>query len=336
MIYNIALDAMGGDNGPVEMIKGAIESLEQIKNIKILLVGKEDVINAELKKYTYDKNLIEVVNATEVIATEEGAMAIKKKKDSSIVVGLNLLKDGNAGCFVSAGSTGALLTGATLKLKRLPGVSRPALATLLPTGNSKGFSLLMDCGANADCKPNYLVEFAHLGSVYVEHMLGIKNPKVGLVNIGAEDDKGNALTKETFPLLKETNLNFVGNIESRYIPSGEVDVAVCDGFTGNIVLKTTEGYAKFIFDTLKKELTSSLLSKLGAVLSTSAFKNIKKTFDYSEVGGAPFLGLTSLVVKTHGSANSKDVVGAIRQSFNFLDKDILKKMEESNNGIRQS
>ena len=330
-MFKIALDAMGGDNAPMEMVKGAVESLT-MSGFSLILVGQEPLIQAELSKYTYDKSRIQVVHASEVIDTDEGAMAIKKKKDSSLVVGLNLLKDGEASSFVSAGSTGALLTGATLKLKRLKGISRPALAPLLPT--EKGFAMLIDCGANTDCKPHYLLEFARLGSVYMSHVQGIKNPKVGLAGIGAEDDKGNALTKEAFPLLKNApDLNFVGNLEARYIPQGEVDVIVCDGFVGNIILKTTEGYSKFILSTVKKELMSGLSSKIGAFLAKGAFGRVRKTFDYSEVGGAPFLGLNALVIKTHGSAMAKDVTGAIRQSYHFLDKDIIKKMEETNHGI---
>lgn len=327
IVHTIAIDAMGGDNAPGEIITGAVNALS--KNVNIILVGKEDVIQKEISRHTYNKDLIQIVNATEIIDTEEAAFAIKKKKDSSIVVGLNLLKEGRAQSFISAGSTGALLAGATLKIKRLKGIQRPALATLLPC--ARGFTLMLDSGANVDSKPIYLLQFAHLGSLYMEHVQGIKSPAVGLVNIGTEKEKGNALTKETFELLESSNLNFIGNIEARDIAYGKVDVAVCDGFVGNVVLKSVEGYSKFIFETIKKELMSSPITKVGALFSKGAFKNIKKTFDYSEVGGAPFLGLEHLVIKSHGSAKAKDIVGAVGQANNFLNAEIIKKLDNYTN-----
>lgn len=242
------------------------------------------------------------------------------------MTGINLLRENHAKAFISAGSTGALLTGATIRLKRLKGISRPALATLLPT--AKGFCLLIDSGANVDCKAAYLHQFAVLGSVYMEHAMKISNPTVALANIGPEKDKGNALTKEAAELLEAGGLNFTGNIEARDIAQGVADVVVCDGFVGNIILKTGEGYSKFIFNTLKAELTSSPLNKLGALIAKGAFGNIKKRFDYTEVGGAPFLGLSALVVKTHGSAGAKDIIGAVRQSKEFISNNIIGKMEE--------
>ena len=322
----VAIDAMGGDNAPAEIIKGAVASLEQTKETKIILVGKQDIIEKELSSLTYNKSRLSIQNATEIISTDEAAMSIKTKKDSSIVVGLNLLKEGKADSFISAGSTGALLAGATLKIKRLPGISRPALATLLPC--AKGFTMLMDSGANVDCKPEYLLQFAILGSAYMEHVAGIKNPSVGLLNVGTEREKGNNFIKEAYPLLESSNLNFKGNVEARDISNGICDVFVCDGFVGNVVLKTAEGYSKFIFDTIKKELMASTLTKIGAVLSKPAFKNIKKSFDYSEVGGAPFLGLKSLVIKTHGSATAKDIIGSVKQSQRFNKENVIGKLEK--------
>lgn len=321
----IAIDAMGGDNAPTEIIKGAVDSL-QITNSKIILVGKENTIAAELAKHSYNISSVEIINATEVIATDEAALSIKQKKDSSLVVGLNLLKEGKADSFISAGSTGALLAGATLKIKRLQGIERPALATLLP--GAKGFTLLLDSGANVDSKPTYLLQFAVLGSIYMKYVQGVKNPAVGLISIGTEKDKGNALTKEVYELLADSGLNFKGNIEARDIAQGTVDVAVCDGFAGNILLKTAEGYSKFIFDTIKKELMGSTITKAGALLSRGAFKNIKKRFDYSEVGGAPFLGLQYLVIKAHGSAKSKDIVGAVNQAHKFIQNNMIEKIQE--------
>ena len=237
----VALDAMGGDNAPKEMIKGAVQALEKTDAVQVLLVGKEDVIRAELAQYTYDKARIEIVNATEVIETAEPPVnAIRRKKDSSIVVGMKLVKEGQADAFVSAGSSGAVLVGGQVIVGRIKGVERPPLAPLIPT--EKGVSLLVDCGANVDARPSHLVQFAKMGSIYMEHVVGIKNPKVGIVNIGAEEEKGNALVKETFPLLKgEKNINFIGSVEAREIPHGQADVIVCEAFAGNIILKLFEG-----------------------------------------------------------------------------------------------
>lgn len=323
----IAVDAMGGDNAPMEIVKGAVEAAKEI-DYKIALVGREDDINAELAKYSCDKNKISVVNATEVIETcEVPTVAIRKKKDSSMVVGLNMVKKGEAAAFVSAGNTGALLTGATVIIGRIPGVERPALGTMIPT--EKGMSLLIDAGANVDAKPNYLVQFAKMGSVYVENIFGVPNPKVGLINIGVESEKGNALVKETYGLLnEETGINFTGNLEARDISLGEVDVMVADAFVGNVVLKLMEGFGKSILKIIKKELMSDLLSKLGAVMATGAFKRIKKYFDYADVGGAPFLGLKALVVKAHGNSDARAVKGAIKQCVSFIDKDIVNKIAQ--------
>ena len=325
-MHTIAIDAMGGDNSPAEIIKGAVASLEQTRDTKIILVGKQDIIEENLKNQNYDKSRLNIKNATEVIKTDEAAMSIKTKKDSSIVVGLNLIKEGSADSFISAGSTGALLAGATLKIKRLPGISRPALATLLP--GEKGFSMLLDSGANVDCKPEYLLQFAILGTAYMENVIGIKNPTVGIVSVGTEKEKGNALSKEAYQLLESSKLNFKGNVEARDISKGVCDVFVCDGFVGNVVLKTAEGYSKFIFDTIKKELMTNTITKIGAALSKPAFENIKKAFDHSEVGGAPFLGLKSLVIKTHGSSKSKDIVGSVKQSQRFYQGEMIKKLEQ--------
>ncbi len=322
----IAVDAMGGDNAPAAVIKGAIDSLEQ-KNTRILLVGDEKVIKDELLKYEYDKARIEIIHASEVISNDESpTTAIRQKKDSSIVVGLNLLKSEKAGAFVSAGCTGALLAGATVIVGRIKGIERPALATLLP--HSDGFSFLIDAGANVDAKPNYLLQFAKMGSVYMEHVMGVLNPKVSLVNIGAEKEKGNSLTKEAYELLEQSDLNFIGNIEPRDIPVGKADVLVCDAFVGNVILKYAEGMAKALLSMIKKELMSSFITKVGALLSKKAFKNLKKSFDYAEVGGAPFLGLKALVVKAHGSSNSTAIKNAIKQCSIFIEKDIVTKIQE--------
>jgi len=324
----IAVDAMGGDNAPFEIVKGCVFAVGEHKNIKIILVGRQGDVQKELDKYNYDKSRMEIVNADEVIATEESpTAAIKNKKNSSMVIGLNLVKADRASAFISAGNTGALLTGAVTVIKRIKGVERPALGTLMPMENGKS-SLLIDAGANVDAKPSFLVQFAKMGSVYMENVMGIKNPKVGLINIGAEKEKGNTLTKETYELLEQSDINFVGNIEARDLFLGKVDVMVCDAFVGNVVLKFAEGFAGSIMRIIKRELLSSRLSKIGAFLSAGAFKRLKKFFDYSKVGGAPFIGLSGLVVKAHGNSKEKDIVGAINQCIKFIESDITNKIQE--------
>lgn len=322
----IAVDAMGGDNAPFEIVKGAVEAVNEF-NSNIILVGIQEVIEKELLKYTYNKEKIEIVNATEVISTEEvPTTAIRNKKNSSIVVGLNLVKNGEASAFVSAGSTGAILTGSTVIVGRIKGIERPVLGTCLPT--TKGFVFLLDSGANVDCKPNYLVQFAKMASVYVENVMGIENPKVALGNIGAEKEKGNALTKETYGLLEqEKSVNFTGNIEAREIPFGEADVVVCDGFVGNTILKFAEGLSTALLKIIKEEITTGVY-KIAAAGLKKPFKNIKKRFDAEEIGGAPFLGLKALVVKAHGSSKAKGIKNAIKQCEIFVENDIVLKIQE--------
>lgn len=319
----IAVDAMGGDNAPGEIIKGALEALETLP-IKLMLVGQSCVIEQELKNYTYDKARVDIVQASEIIGNDEvPTVAIKQKKDSSIVVGLNLVKNGEAKAFISAGCTGALLTGATVIVGRLKGVERPALATLIP--NKKGFSLLIDCGANVDSKPTYLAQYAKMGSIYVENILNINAPKVGLVNIGAEREKGDTLTKEAYPLLEQAGINFIGNVEAREVPFGKADVIVCDAFVGNVILKYTEGFAKALLSIMKAEIMQGTLSKLGALLIKPALKRMMKKLDYTEYGGAPLLGLKGLVVKTHGSADANAVKNTIKQCVNLVQTQVVEK-----------
>lgn len=327
--YIIAVDAMGGDNAPTDIVKGSIDAINENKNIKLILVGKENDINYELKKYRYNDEQVIIQNATQIIETTESpTVAIKEKKDSSIVVGLKLLKEGKASAFVSAGSTGALLTGATIIIKRIKGVERPALATLIPNAKNR-YTFLVDSGANMDCKPSYLPNFAKMGKIYMENIMKINNPKVAIVNVGTEKEKGDTFTKEAYCLLENTdNINFIGNIEGREIPSGDADVVVCDGFVGNVILKLSEGIVKTFSNIVKKEITSNILYSIGGVLSKGAFKNVKKKFDYAEVGGAPFLGLKSLVIKAHGSSNSKAIKSAINQCYKFIKADIIEKIEK--------
>lgn len=327
-ITRVALDAMGGDNAPGEIIKGAIDAIHKRSDIKVFLVGKEEVIQKELEQYTYEKDQIEVVNATEEIEMAEPPVkAIRKKKDSSIVVAMNMVKKGEADAFVSSGSTGAVLVGAQLIVGRIKGVERSPLAPLIPT--AKGFSLLIDCGANVDARSSHLVQFAKMGSIYMEHVMGVENPKVAIVNIGAEEEKGNALVKETFPLLKECeDINFVGGIEARNIPYGDADVIVCDAFAGNIILKLYEGVGAVLVKQIKKSMLSTLRGKLGALLVKPALKETLKTFDASEYGGAPMLGLNGLVVKSHGSSEAKEISNSIIQCVAFKEQDITGKIRE--------
>lgn len=326
-ITKVALDAMGGDNAPVEIVKGAIEAISKRDDIKVYLVGKEDEINNCLRNYQYDSNKIEVVNATEIIEmAEQPVLAIRRKKDSSIVVALNMVKRGEVDAFVSAGSTGAVLAGGQLIVGRIKGVERPPLAPLMPTEN--GVSLLIDCGANVDARPSHLVQFAQMGSIYMEHVIGINNPRVAIVNIGAEEEKGNALVKETFPLLKECkDINFIGSIEAREIPHSGADVIVCEAFTGNVILKLYEGVGAVLVDKIKAGMMSDLRSKIGALLVKPALKKTLKQFDASEHGGAPLLGLNGLVVKTHGSSKSKEVCNSIIQCITFKNQGINDKMK---------
>ena len=327
-MVNVAVDAMGGDNAPVEIVKGAVDAVNESKSVKVFLVGREDVIKAELAKYTYDENQIEVVHAEDVIETgEPPVMAIRKKKDSSIVKAMYMVKDGICDAFVSAGSTGAVLVGGQVIVGRIKGVERPPLAPLMPT--AKGPVLLIDCGANVDARASHLVQFAKMGSVYMEYVMGVKNPKVGLVNIGAEEEKGNALVKETYPLLKEcTDINFVGNVEARDIPAGAVDVAVCEAFVGNVILKTYEGVGATLIKEVKAGMMTSLRSKIGALLVKPALKQTLKKFDVKEYGGAPMLGLKGLVVKTHGSSEAVEVKNSILQCIAFKEQEISEKIKE--------
>ena len=324
----VALDAMGGDNAPKEMIKGAVQALEKTDAVQVLLVGKEDVIRAELAQYTYDKARIEVVNATEVIETAEPPVnAIRRKKDSSIVVGMKLVKEGQADAFVSAGSSGAVLVGGQVIVGRIKGVERPPLAPLIPT--EKGVSLLVDCGANVDARPSHLVQFAKMGSIYMENVVGVKNPRVGIVNIGAEEEKGNALVKETFPLLKECkDINFIGSVEARDIPAGICDVVVCEAFVGNVILKLYEGVGATLISKVKAGMMQNLRSKIGALLVKPALKATLKSFDASQYGGAPLLGLKGLVVKTHGSSKAVEITNSIIQCVQFKQQNINEKIKE--------
>lgn len=318
----VVVDAMGGDNAPSEQVKGAVNAVLAREDIEVILTGRQEVIAAELAKFTYPKERIRIVHADEVIEMAEPPVnAIRRKKNSSIVVGMNLVKHGEADAFISSGSTGAVLVGGQLIVGRIRGVERPPLAPLIPTAN--GMALLVDCGANVDARSSHLVQFARMGSVYMENALGIRNPKVGIVNIGAEEEKGNALVKETFPLLKECEgINFVGSVEARDIPAGACDIVVCEAFVGNVILKLYEGVGATLIGKIKQSMMSSLRSKIGALLVKPALKETVKAFDATQYGGAPMLGLNGLVVKTHGSAKSGEVKNAIIQCVQFKQQHI--------------
>lgn len=327
-MVNVAVDAMGGDNAPGEIIKGAVEAINEDKRVRVFLVGREPVIKEELQKYTYDSSQVEIVHTEEVIETAEPpVMAIRKKKDSSIVKSMYMVKDGTCDALVSAGSTGAVLVGGQVIVGRIKGVERPPLAPLIPT--EKGVSLLLDCGANVDARPSHLLQFAKMGSVYMESVMGVKNPRVGIVNIGAEEEKGNALVKETYPLLKNCpEINFIGSVEARDIPAGAADVVVCEAFVGNVILKLYEGVGATLISKVKSGMMTSLRSKIGALLVKPALKKTLKTFDTEEYGGAPLLGLNGLVVKTHGSSKAIEIKNSILQCIAFKEQKINEKIKE--------
>lgn len=325
---NVAVDAMGGDYAPVEVVKGVVDAVSASNRVKVYLTGQEDIVRAELSKYTYPEQQIEIVHATEVIETAEPpVMAIRRKKDSSIVKAMNLVKDGTCDAFVSAGSSGAILVGGQVIVGRIKGVERPPLAPLIPTEN--GCALLIDCGANVDARPSHLVQFAKMGSVYMEHVMGIENPRVAIVNIGAEEEKGNALVKETYPLLKNCpDIHFTGSIEARDIPAGAADVIVCEAFVGNVILKMYEGVGSSMLKKVKQGMMTDLRSKLGALLVKPALKKTLKAFDTEQYGGAPLLGLKGLVVKTHGSSKAVEIKNSILQCVTFSEQNINQKIKE--------
>ena len=324
----VVVDAMGGDNAPEEIVKGAVEAAASREDIQIIFTGREEVIKQELAKYEYPADRVSIVNATEVIETAEPPVnAIRKKKDSSIVVGMNLVKKKEADAFVSSGSTGAVLVGGQVIVGRIKGVERPPLAPLIPT--KTGVALLVDCGANVDARPSHLVQFAKMGSIYMENVVGVKNPRVGIVNIGAEEEQGHALVQETFPLLKACkDINFIGSVEARDIPAGVCDVIVCEAFVGNVILKLYEGTGSVFLSMIKQGMMGSLRSKIGALLVKPALKKTMKSFDASEYGGAPLLGLNGLVVKSHGSSKAKEIRNSVIQCAQFTQEGITEKIRE--------
>ena len=324
----VVVDAMGGDNAPGEIVKGAVDAVNSRSDIEVILTGRQDRIEAELEKYTYESDRIRIVHCEEVIETAEPPVqAISGKKDSSMVVGMNMVKRGEADAIVSAGNSGALLVGGQTVVGRIRGVERPALAPLIPTED--GVALLIDAGANVDARPSHLVQFAQMGSIYMEDVVGVRQPRTAILNIGAEEEKGNALVRETYPLLQSCEgIRFTGSIEAREIPHGGADVIVCDGFAGNIVLKLYEGLSSTLLKKVKQGMMSSLRSKIGALLIQNALRETLRSFDVSEYGGAPLLGCKGLLVKTHGSASANDVKNSIIQCVTFKQQGINDRIRE--------
>ena len=329
----IILDGMGGDNAPLEIVKGAVEASSKIDH-QIVIVGREDEINAELAKYNYDESKIQVVHASEVIENEDSPVkAIRRKTDSSMVKGLTMLKDGEGDLFISAGNTGAYMAGSLFILGRIPGIDRPAISSIYPIAGGALPSIIVDAGANSECRPSNLLEFAIMGSLYMEKVMDRKNARVGLVNLGVEENKGTTVTKAAHKLLKEADLNFIGNVEARDVPKGACDVIVCDGFTGNIILKLTEGFAWNLLKTMKKKFTDGLSAKMGAVLLAGKVKEIKDEFDYSEYGGAPILGVNGHVIKLHGSSGATAVKNAIIKGIPYAQENVVGRITSAMEGV---
>ena len=317
----IAVDIFGGDNSPSALIDGCVDAAKLYDDVEFIFTGDERIITDYMSEKGYGSSRISIIHAPETITCgEQPTVVIKRKKNSSLVKALELVASKEADAFVSAGSTGAVLAGATLIVRRIKGVKRPALAPVMPT--VKGPVLLIDCGANVDCKPNYLQQFAVMGSAYMKKVCGIDAPRVGLINNGAEAEKGNELTKSAYKLLENTDINFVGNCEARYTMTGDYDVLVCDGFVGNAVLKCTEGVARSVMSIMKQELMASPITKLGALISKSGFKRVKKRMDYTEYGGAPLLGINGCIIKAHGSSNAKAITSAIGQARSYCIGDV--------------
>jgi len=324
----IILDGMGGDHAPASVVEGAVLASRQIEH-EIHIIGQEELIRAELARYKYDETKIFVIDAREVISNEEAPVrAVRSKKDSSIVKGINMVKSGEGDIFISAGSTGALMAGGLFLLGRIQGIDRPALASVYPILGKKA-SLLLDAGANAECKPNNLLEFGIMGNIYMEKVLGRENPRVGLVNLGAEAAKGSTLTKAAYELLEQSHLNFIGNVEAREVPKGACDVIVADGFTGNVILKLTEGLAWNILKVMKQKFTDGVRAKMGAALLLNKISELKKDFDYSEYGGAPILGVKGPIVKMHGSSSANAVMNTILKGIPFVEGRVVETIQNS-------
>ncbi len=333
--YIIALDAMGGDQAPDAIVAGAIAALRGFADIRVLLAGPEQRLNELIAGAEDVRDRLEILPAEDVILMDESPMlAVRRKVNSSMVQAMLAVREGRAGAVVSAGNTGAILAGGMLRIGRIPGIERPALAPVIP-GAKKPF-LLIDAGANVDCQPKYLEQFGLMGSVYMHSVMGVERPAVGLVNIGAEAEKGNKLTKETYQLMQaQTSYHFAGNAEARDIPTGDFDVVVADGFDGNIILKYTEGLASAMMGMLKTNLMASKVTKIGAALSRPAFRKFKRSMDYNAYGGAPLLGVEGAVIKAHGASGETAIMNAIRQARLMLEGDVAGKIREGLKGLTE-
>lgn len=325
----IVVDAFGGDYAPREIVLGAIKALQSNEKLHIVLVGDKDRITELLQELIFASDRLEIVHAPDIVTMDDvPTVAIRTKKTSSIVVAYDYLKQNDdAVALVSAGSTGATLTGAVLKLGRIQNVSRPALAPVLPTINDRGV-MLLDCGANADCKPENLLHFAILGNEYMK-ATGISKPKIGLLNIGTEEEKGDEIHKEAYKLIKDSKLNFIGNIESRDVLRGNCDVVVCDGFSGNICLKTIEGTAEILFSEIKDTIKSSLKAKIGGLFLKKSMRGIKNKYDYNKVGGAPLLGVSKIVIKCHGNSKAETIAKSIEQAYTLAENNLIEKTKKA-------
>lgn len=326
---NILLDGMGGDHAPEEIVKGAVQAAKEIVDT-VTIIGPEDRIRSCLKECHWDGNNIHVIHASEVITNNEHpAMAVRRKKDSTIAKGMTLLKEGQVDAFISGGSTGALLSAGLLLLGRIRGVRRPAIAAFFPKIGKNDTTLILDCGANVDSKPEYLLQNGIMGSIFVENVKGITNPEVMLLNVGAEDEKGDELHQKAFEMLKKSRVNFKGNCEGRDVPFGCCDVVVTDGFSGNVFLKSSEGVALAMMKRIKEKLMESTISRAGAILASGKIRDIRKEFDYSEEGGAPILGLKGPVLKIHGSSDANAVYNAILKAVPYVRNDVTGQIERA-------
>ncbi|AXU82324.1 phosphate acyltransferase [Clostridium sp. HMSC19D02] len=312
----IVIDGMGGDNAPKSNVEGAVNAIKEYQ-VDLIITGDKDLLEKEFSNYEFDRNKLEIVHTTEIIENEDKPVkAIRSKKDSSMVVALNLVKEGKADAIISAGNTGALLAGGLFVVGRIKGIDRPCLCSAIPNVK-RGMTLIADCGANADCKPKNLVEFAAMSNIYSRKVLGLENPKVALANVGLEEGKGNDLVKRSYEEIKKLDLNFIGNVEAREVINAYTDIIICDGFTGNILLKSAEGVALSVMSLIKEAFMASTKSKIGALLIKDDLRKLKSFIDYSEYGGAPLLGLNGGVIKAHGSSDAKAIKNAINQGIKF-------------------
>ena len=323
----IVIDGMGGDNAPKSNVEGVVNAIKEY-NVDLIITGDKDILEKEFSKYEFDRSKLEIVHTTEIIENEDKPVkAIRSKKDSSMVVALRLVKEGKADAIISAGNTGALLAGGLFVVGRIKGIDRPCLCPALPNVH-RGMTLIADGGANADCKPKNLVEFAGMSNIYAKKVLGMENPRVALANVGIEEGKGNDLVKKSYEELKKLDFNFIGNVEAREVINSYTDIIVCDGFTGNILLKSTEGVAMSVMKLMKETLLSSTKGKLGAMLIKDDLKKLKSYMDYAEYGGAPLLGVNGGVIKAHGSSDARAIKNAINQGIKFAKGNIVEEIKE--------